>query len=286
MRLVRGRAGTLAADRAATTAMLTRAGETGEAAFRAWTPHRQVAFGRLDARTDGYEAARRAAQRRAYGVVERSVGGRAVAYTGTTVAFAHALPLADPRRGLTERYESGVDGVRTALSELGVDAAPGEPSESFCPGDHSVQLGGDRAGKVAGIAQRIQSDAALVAGCVLVDDRAALVDVLDAVYEALAVPFDPASVATVADAGDPTDPAAVCRALERAFVGDPADERVRVEAVAELVTAADVEPIDPDAADVEPTDPDAADPKTADSDAADPETAGSGSASTDVDHEL
>jgi lipoate-protein ligase A len=266
MRLVRGRAGTLAADRAATTTMLTRAGETGEAAFRAWTPHRQVAFGRLDARTDGYEAARRAARRREYRVVERRVGGRAVAYTGTTVAFAHALPLADPRRGLTDRYESGVDGVRAALSELGVDARPGEPSASFCPGDHSVQLGGDRAGKVAGIAQRIQSDAALVAGCVLVDDRAALVDVLDAVYEALAVPFDPASVATVANTGGPTDPAAVCRALERAFVGDPSDDRVRVEAVDELVTAADVEPTDHNAAH--------------------PETAGPGSASVDADHDL
>jgi lipoate-protein ligase A len=129
-----------------------------------------------------------------------------------------------------------------------------------------VQLGGDRAGKVAGIAQRIQSDAALVAGCVLVDDRAALVDVLDAVYEALAVPFDPASVATVANTGGPTDPAAVCRALERAFVGDPSDDRVRVEAVDELVTAADVEPTDHNAAH--------------------PETAGPGSASVDADHDL
>jgi lipoate-protein ligase A len=234
MRLVRGRADTIHADRAATAAMLARAGETGEAAFRAWTPHRQVAFGRRDASAAGYEAACQAAADRDYAVVERSVGGRAVAYTGTTVAFAHALPLADARRGLTERYEAGVDGVRAALSDLGVDATPGEPSASFCPGDYSVRR--RDGGKLAGIAQRVQSAAALVAGCVLVDDRTELVDVLDAVYDALDVPFDPASVGTVADAGGPRDPDRVCRALERTFVGDDPD--AEVEPVDALATAA------------------------------------------------
>ncbi|WP_380674679.1 lipoyl protein ligase domain-containing protein [Salinigranum sp. GCM10025319] len=224
MRLVRGRAATPHEDRAATAAMLSRAGETGEAAFRAWTPHRQVAFGRRDAAEPGYDAARRAAREREYAAVERSVGGRAVAYTGTTVAFAHAVPLKDSRGGLTERYEAGVDGVRAALAEVGVDTHEGEPARSFCPGDHSVRITGGEGegtdGKVAGIAQRVRSDAALVAGCVLVTDRADLVDVLSAVYAALDVPFDPASVGTVADAGGPDDPRQVCRALERAFVGD------------------------------------------------------------------
>jgi lipoate-protein ligase A len=239
MRLVRGRAATPHDDRAATATMLARAGETGEEAFRAWTPHRQVAFGRRDAHESGYEAACRAARERDYVTVERSVGGRAVAYTGTTVAFAHALPLDDPRRGLTDRYEAGVDGVVVALGELGVDARPGEPRASFCPGDHSVQVTVDgRAGKVAGIAQRVQSGAALVAGCVLVDDRDALVDVLSRVYGALDVPFDPESVGTVADAGGPRDPGPICRALERAFVGDESDPRVRVASVDALVTAA------------------------------------------------
>jgi lipoate-protein ligase A len=232
MRLVRGRAATVDADRAATAAMLTSAGETGVEAFRAWTPHRQVAFGRRDTHAEGYETARRAAETRDYAVVERSVGGRAVAYTGSTVAFAHALPLDDPRQGLTGRYEGGVDGVDVALRTLDVDARPGEPAASFCPGDHSVQA---RGRKLSGIAQRIRSDAALVAGCVLVSDRSDLVDVLGPVYEALDVPFDPDSVGTVADAGGPSDPDRVCRALERAFVGDAADPAVDVQSVDALV---------------------------------------------------
>jgi lipoate-protein ligase A len=231
MRLVRGRAATPEEDRAATASMLSRTGETGEEAFRAWTPHRQLAFGRRDTHASDYDRACRAARERGYAVLERSVGGRAVAYTGSTVAFAHALPLDDPRRGLTERYEAGVDGVVVALQELGVDAVSGEPADSFCPGDHSVQVA---TGKVSGIAQRVQSGAALVAGCVLVNGRDDLVDVLDPVYEALDVAFDPASVGTVADVGNPSDPEPVCRALERAFLGDADDPQVRVEPVDEL----------------------------------------------------
>ncbi|WP_136600848.1 lipoate--protein ligase family protein [Salinigranum halophilum] len=235
MRLVRGRADTPSEDRAATATMLARAGATGEEAFRAWTPHRQVAFGRRDTHATDYDRACRAARERGYAVLERSVGGRAVAYTGSTAAFAHALPLEDARRGLTERYEAGVDGVLVALHDLGVDAARGEPENAFCPGDHSVRLAAG--GKIAGIAQRVQSGAALVAGCVLVDGREDLVDVLTPVYAALDVPFAPDSVGTLADAGGPTDPDSVCRALERAFLGDEDDPDVRVAAVADLVRA-------------------------------------------------
>lgn len=222
MRLVRGRASERGTDRAVTGAMLTRSAETGEAAFRAWTPHRQVAFGRRDAHESGYERAKAAAADRGYPSVERSVGGRAVAYTGRTVAFAHAMPLDDARRGLDDRYEAAVDRVLAALSELGVGGEEGEPAESFCPGAHSVQcVGPDGPGKVAGVAQRVTSGGALVSGCLLVDERAELRDVLTAVYDALSVPFDPGSVGTVADAGGPDDPDAAVEALESVFAPAP-----------------------------------------------------------------
>ncbi|MFB6123321.1 MAG: biotin/lipoate A/B protein ligase family protein [Haloferacaceae archaeon] len=214
MRVVRGRGATPESDRERTAAMLDRTAETGEAALRVWTPHRQVAFGRRDAHADGYEAAKRLVASRGFAPVERSVGGHAVAYSGRTLAFAHAVPVADLRTGLDARYESAVEALTGALAALGVDAERGEPSDSFCPGDHSVQAGG----KLAGIAQRVRADAALVAGCLLVRDRDELAAVLDPVYDALGLAFDPDSVGSVAAAGGPSDPATVARALERAFV--------------------------------------------------------------------
>jgi lipoate-protein ligase A len=216
VRVVRGRAASPDADRDVTAAMLDRAGETGVPAFRAWTPHRQVAFGRRDVRADGYDGARRAAEERGFPAVERSVGGRAVAYTGTTVAFARAVPTDASRSGLDARYEDATTRVVRALRSLGVPARRGEPPESFCPGDHSVQAHG----KLCGLAQRVRREAALVSGVVVVADHQEQAAVLDPVYEALSVPFDPASVGSVARAGGPADADRVVAALESAFVGD------------------------------------------------------------------
>jgi lipoate-protein ligase A len=217
MRVIRGRASTPEADRELTAELLAEVAERGVPAVRVWTPHRQVAFGRRDSHADDYEGAKAAAEERGYPAIERSVGGRAVAYTGeTTLAFATAVPVDDLRRGLDRRYEAATTTVLDALRDLGVVARRGEPDESFCPGAHSVQ----RDGKLAGIAQRVTSGSALVSGCVLVAEREELVGVLDLVYTALDVPFDPDSVGTVADAGGPDDPEDVARAIERAFVGD------------------------------------------------------------------
>jgi len=245
MRLVRGRGPDPDADRTATDAMLDRAAETGIPALRVWRPHRQVAFGRRDASAEGFGDARDAAERREYRSVVRSVGGRAVAYTGRTLAFAHAVPLDDPRRGLTDRYEGTVETVLAALGRVGVPARRGEPPRSFCPGDHSVQCPaapiGDGAaegppGKVAGVAQRVRSDAALVGGCVVVADHDGIAEVLAAVYDALGVPFDPGSVGSVALAGGPAAPDVVARALEAAFLD--VDTEAGVEDVGAKVQAA------------------------------------------------
>lgn len=216
MRVVRGRAASIEADREVTVTLRDDVAETGEPAVRAWTPHRQVAFGRRDANTEGYRWARDAAEDRGFPPVERSVGGRAVAYTGTTVAFVRIDPVDDPRRGLDGRYESAVAALQGALAELDVDADRGEPPAAFCPGDHSLSA----AGKIAGVAQRVGSRSALTAGVVVVRDRDEIAGVLNPVYEALGVPLDPASVGSVAAAGGPDDPATVARAVEDALVGD------------------------------------------------------------------
>lgn len=216
MRVLRGRAETIAADRQVVAAALARAADGGEPVVRAWRPHRQVAFGRRDANVDGYEDARRIASERGFDPVERSVGGRAVAYTGATLAFARCEPADDPRAGIDERYEAASRDVEAALDSLGVDAERGEPADSFCPGTHSLRADG----KLVGIAQRVREDAALVSGVVVVRDHDAIADVLDPVYAALGVPFDPSTVGSVARAGGPDDPETVARSLEDALVGD------------------------------------------------------------------
>jgi len=225
MRVVRGRRDTLAADRDASRRLLSIAAD-GEPAVRVWTPHRQVAFGRRDARLEGYDLACGAARGLGFPPLERDVGGRAVAYDGeTTLAFARAEPLADDRTGTTERYERVTVDLERALDTLGLEPTRGEPDDSFCPGTHSLSVvdantGGRQRRKVVGIAQRVRRGAALVAGVVLVANREELAGVLEPVYDALGVPLEPASIGTIADAGGPADPAKVRTVIEDALVGD------------------------------------------------------------------
>ncbi|MFW6321852.1 MAG: lipoyl protein ligase domain-containing protein [Halohasta sp.] len=222
VRVYRGRANDPAGDGAVTAEILARTAETGIPAVRVWQPHRQVAFGRRDSHADGYERAREAAVARDYHPIERRVGGRAVAYTGRTLAMAYAVPIEDVRRGMCDRYSEVSQTLVETLSDLGADVTRGEPSDAYCPGSHSVSGddGGEPSGKLAGVAQRVQSGAALVAACVTVAEaeEAALRAVLVPVYRALDVPFDPGSVGSVATAGGPDDPAVVRQAIEDALV--------------------------------------------------------------------
>ncbi|WP_018256361.1 lipoyl protein ligase domain-containing protein [Halomicrobium katesii] len=216
MRVLRGRAADHESDHERTCQLTAAVADSRVPALRVWRPHRQVAFGRRDAREDGYERARGIARERGYAVLERSVGGRAVAYTGTTVAVALAVPTDGDRSGIQRRYDDASARLQSALDVLGVDASEGEPPDSFCPGSHSLQAGG----KIAGIAQRVRQRVAVVAAVLVVDDRDEIATLLDPVYSALGVPFDPESVGSIALAGGPADPDAVIEALVATFVGD------------------------------------------------------------------
>lgn len=225
MRVYRGRAETIAADRAASERIAERVASEGEPAVRVWRPPRQIAFGRRDASAEGYDHARGLAADHDFPPVEREVGGRAVAYTGTTVAFARVTPVDDLRSGVKNRYEQATDDLLTALADLGVEAREGEPADSFCPGSHSVQADAEgQARKLAGLAQRVRADAAVVAGVLPVRDHGEIARVLDPLYDALDVAFDPETVGSVAMCDGRSDPAVVVRTVEDAVVGEAVDE--------------------------------------------------------------
>jgi lipoate-protein ligase A len=216
--LVRGASSDVDEDREVTRRLARLTERTGEPTLRVWRPPRQIAFGRRDSTADGYERAREIAADHGYVPIERSVGGRAVAYTGTTVAFAIDVPIGSGRGGIERRYREVTADLRRALAAVGAAISPGEPDRSFCPGDHSLQGNG----KIAGIAQRVRRESALVGGCVLTSksDERAVATVLDSVYAELGVPFDPGSVGSVEGAGGTADVERIIDAIETAFVGE------------------------------------------------------------------
>jgi octanoyl-[GcvH]:protein N-octanoyltransferase len=223
MHSVRGRPANIATDRSVVDALPALVAESGESAFRAWTPHRQVAFGRRDTTADGYDRAREVARERGYTPIERQVGGRAVAYTGTVLAFSYVVPN-EEGDSIQSRYGRTTARLERALEDLGATVDRGEPESAFCPGDHSLQ--GD--GKLAGIAQRVRRETAVVGGCLVVSeaDERAVGDVLDPIYDALGVPFDVESVGSVEGAGGPGSVDTVIEALETAFADGDRIERI------------------------------------------------------------
>lgn len=233
VRVYRGRADDPMTDAKITAELLDRTTETSVPTVRVWQPHRQVAFGRRDSHANGYEAATDAAEDYGYHTVDRRVGGRAVGYTGRTLAVAHAVPIEDIRRGMCDRYSATSQLLIDVLSDLGAEIIRGEPTDAYCPGSHSVSgvdAAGEPRGKLAGLAQRVQSGAALVSGCLTVAeaDESELQAVLGPVYRFLNVPFDPDSVGSVSAAGGPEDPAVVSRAIEDALVDSREKSVVRV----------------------------------------------------------
>ena len=220
MRVVRGRADDPEADRRVTADLVERTRETGTPALRVWRPDRQVVFGRRDERADGYERAREAAEGAGFPTVVRSTGGRAVAYTGTTVAVALARPSDDLRSGLDERYEETLETLQRSLWRLGVPAQRGEPADAFCPGSHSLSW----KGKLVGAAQRVRTGVALVGAVVVVDGHDEVASVLGPVYDARGLAFDPDSVGSVERAGGRAAPEEVVETVEAAFLDEHAPE--------------------------------------------------------------
>ena len=225
MYVVEGRTPGIEASRAALEGIYRLVEDTATPAVWVWQPERQVAFGPRDVAHGGYSAAVEAARDRGYEPVERTVGGHPVAHTGSTLAFARAVPIEDPRRGLSTRYDAALAAVDAALADLGVAVERGEPAESFCPGQHSLSANG----KVVGLAQRVTGSFAVVSGVAVVSDPAAVADVLLPVYKALSLPFDPTTVGSIADAGGPAEPAAVAEAIESALIGDHRAESITLE---------------------------------------------------------
>lgn len=207
MRVLRGSAGSPDADARVTADLLSQVAETGDPLARVWRPAPHVSFGPRDVRDPGYAAATEAATSRGFAVVERSMGGRPVAFSGRSLALVRADPPADD--SIADRYERVGGPVANALAGLGVPVEWGSPPGAFCPGTYGLSAGG----KLVGLAQRVRSDVAAVGGVLLVDDHAAIADVLVPVYRALELDLDPDAIGSIGRAGVEVDPDRVAAVL-------------------------------------------------------------------------
>jgi octanoyl-[GcvH]:protein N-octanoyltransferase len=197
--LIEGRAGEdPVLDLALATALLEQvaSGRRGPV-IRLYRPAPTVAFGRRDSFLAGFERATAAATRAGFAPAIRSAGGRAAAYHEDCLIIDEIVPAPDAMADVDARFAAEAESQAQALRGLGIDARVGEVAGEYCPGRFSVNARGQV--KLIGAAQRIISGAWLFSTVVVVDGAARVRAVLEEVYAALELSWDPASVGSVAD---------------------------------------------------------------------------------------
>ncbi len=185
-------------------------GEIG-GVLRLHVPQPVVAFGAIDRVQPGYPQAVSAARANGFGAIERLAGGRAAVFHEQTLAFAWTVAEAEPRAGITARFETVANAMVEAFDSLGIDARVGQLPGEYCPGQWSVNVGGRV--KVMGVGQRLVRGAAHVGGVVVVDDGERIRDVLIPVYRALQLDWDPRTTGALADRAPGLDNSKVSDAI-------------------------------------------------------------------------
>ncbi|HEY6636438.1 MAG TPA: hypothetical protein VIZ61_02035 [Solirubrobacterales bacterium] len=165
--------------------------------IRIHRPGNQVAFGRQDLASPGYETAAEAARAAGFAAVERLAGGRAAVFHQGTIAIARAYGDPQPPNRTYARFEEMAELIAEALRGLGVDALVGEVPGEYCPGAFSVNARGRT--KLAGIGQRMIRGGAHMGGVVVASAGTEVARVLVPVYRALDLDWDPATSGSVAD---------------------------------------------------------------------------------------
>ncbi|MGB0120570.1 MAG: hypothetical protein WBP55_06430 [Solirubrobacterales bacterium] len=167
------------------------------ATVRLSRPGRVVAYGRRDTKAPGYAEAVKAASEQGFPGMERLTGGRAAAYTEGALSLTLTIPDANPAERTNRRFEQAASIARQAFEGLGIEARVGEVPGEYCPGDYSVNARGRI--KLAGIGQRMIKGAAHVGFVIVVKDSQLVRDVLDPVYRALGLEWNPQTVGAIED---------------------------------------------------------------------------------------
>lgn len=168
--------------------------------LRLHRPSPTLSFGPQDALAPGYPDAVRKARAAGFVPVARLAGGRAAVFHEGTIAFAWTLPDPSPPDRIRARFRELAAIMAEAFRSLGVDARVGAVPGEYCPGDFSVNARGRT--KLMGVGQRLDRRAAHVGGVVVVNGAGRIGRVLDPVYRALGLSWDPAATGSLQDEVD------------------------------------------------------------------------------------
>ncbi|WP_439657382.1 lipoyl protein ligase domain-containing protein [Lentzea sp. HUAS TT2] len=177
-----------------------------------------VAFSGRDLRSPGITEATELARAAGFEPVVRSPGGRMVAYDSGAVVIDHLDSTTDIRHAGASTFAANAESHVRVLRGLGaIDARIGEVEGEYCPGEFSINVGGDT--KVVGSAQRVTSTGSLFSTVVQVAVSDRVHAVITDVSKALGYDLRQSSIAGLAD----YEPALTATEVAAAFVADYRD---------------------------------------------------------------
>jgi lipoate-protein ligase A len=165
--------------------------------LRCYQPVPTVAFGRRDTFLPGFASAARVTEQHGFAPVIRAQGGRAAAYDDGCLVIDAIMPDAAPLTGIRDRFAREAERQAQALRGLGVDARVGEVPGEYCPGAFTVNARART--KLLGSAQRVIRGGWLLSTVVVVDSATRLRSVLEDVYAALDLDWNPDTVGDIAE---------------------------------------------------------------------------------------
>ena len=165
--------------------------------LRLYRPENVLLFSSLDAHRPGFARAVELAEAAGFASAIRLAGGHAAAFLEESVAFAWAVRDPDARIRIRPRFEQLAELIMAALKRLGLDARVGELPGEYCPGEFSINLGGQI--KVMGVGQRVIRDGAHVGGVLTLGNTERLRETLIPIYAALELEFRPQTAGGLQD---------------------------------------------------------------------------------------
>jgi lipoate-protein ligase A len=151
----------------------------------------------------------------------------------------HAVPDAEPRGGIHDRFARSAGRLARALARVGVDTRVGEVPGEYCPGRYSVNARG--VAKLAGIGQRVVGGGSHTGVVLVVEGEDRINGVLEPVYAALGLDWEPAASGSVRSEAPGASWSAVRDAIVTEYARDyelvPGELDSETLALAETLTA-------------------------------------------------
>lgn len=165
--------------------------------LRVYRPAPTVAFGGRDRFLSGFDEAIEAARTHDFTPALRTLGGRAAAYHPGSLVVDHIETAPRVLSPTQDRFIRFGEMYTAALRDIGIDARMGEVPGEYCPGEHSVNVGGRI--KAIGTAQRVVGGAWLFSSSIIVEDPDPIRAVLTDVQAALGLAWDPATGGSISE---------------------------------------------------------------------------------------